>query len=61
MIHIPDVPHGGVAITDVQCLWGSQHAFGWTGFAGNDEIISPQIELLQGEGHKRQIVFVPAF
>lgn len=60
VIHVPNVTHGRMAIADVQRFRGSQHAFGWAGFAGNNEIVAAKIELLQCQGHERQIVLVPA-
>ncbi len=35
-----------------------QHAFGGSGFAGNDQIITAEIQLFQRQGHERKIFLV---
>ena len=58
--HVPDIAHGGMAIADMQRAGTGEHALGGSRFAGNDEVVAPQVELFQSQRHEGQIFLVPA-
>ena len=58
--HIPDIAHRRVAIADVDRVSGGDYALGWSGFAADDEVIAPQIDLFEGERHEGEVMLITA-
>ncbi len=60
VIMIPEIAHRRVAIADVRRVRRRQHAFGGPGLAADHEVVAVQIELLEREGHEREVGLVVA-
>lgn len=58
LIMIPQVTHGRMAITEVKSVRAGDDAFGWTGFAADNEIVTAQIKFFQRHGHERKIFLI---
>ena len=53
-VEFPQVPHRRVAVTDVARRRRHEYAFSRSRLAGDDEIVSAQIEVLKRHGHQGQ-------
>ena len=56
VVHIPEITHRGMAITDMNCSGWFPDPFCRTGFTGNDQIIAAEIQPAQRRRHQRQIL-----
>src|SRR5712664_1374114 len=46
VIHVPDIPHGRMAVANVNGTRGRDYSLGRSRFAADDQIVATQIELL---------------
>lgn len=54
-VHIPQIPHGGMAVADMGGMRRFPDPFCRTGFAGEDQIVLRKIQFGKCAGHQRQI------
>src|ERR1700759_3045737 len=60
VILIPQITHWGVAITDVDRGWGDDDAFHRSAVGSEHQVVSAEIEMLNGQGIQRQKLAVYA-
>ncbi len=53
-LQVPSIPHGRVAIADMELIRAGYDAFGDGVTIADYDIVTRQIELLDREGHERQ-------
>ncbi len=55
VLHVPGVADGRVAVADMGLIRAGEDAFGDGVAAGDDEVVAGHVELLDGDGHEREV------